>query len=271
MVIDEIQAEDKKQTLLATSTNAQIPVKLTNGLHTSFDPPKISVIMPAFNEERAVGGLIDRTKQVLENITQSYEIIVIDDGSKDSTLDICREKCVTIIHNQHNWGKGYALREGFRHARGEILITIDSDGEHNPEEIPLFVQPLLEGKVDITLGTRFINNGKIPVTSATNTFGNKLFNFIIRWLTNRTFSDTQCGFRAFKRKALLQLDLKSYGYDIETEMIVKMARCNISYLEIPVRSPVSTIRKSNLIWVRDGLRILYTIFKTRLNRFNKES
>jgi glycosyltransferase involved in cell wall biosynthesis len=266
MVIDEIQAEDKKQTFLATSKTAQIPVKLINGIDNGSDLPKISIIMPAFNEERAVGGLIDRTKQVLENFTQSYEIIVIDDGSKDSTLEICYEKRVTIIHNPHNWGKGYALRQGFHHARGELIITIDSDGEHHPEEIPLLIHPLIEGHADVTLGTRFVNNKQIPVTSATNTFGNKFFNFLIHCLTNRAFTDTQCGFRAFKRTALQQLNLQSYGYDIETEMIVKLARYNIRYLEVPVTSPVSTIRKSNLIWIKDGLRILNTIFRTRLKK-----
>ncbi|MHA1277502.1 MAG: glycosyltransferase family 2 protein [Candidatus Helarchaeota archaeon] len=264
MVVDEIKTGQRRQELSSTSRTNHLPIQLIIGTKNGAIPPIISVIMPAFNEERAVGGLIDRTKRVLDKITDSYEIIVIDDGSCDSTFNICCKKCVTIIHNQHNWGKGYALREGFRHARGEIIVTIDSDGEHHPEEIPLLVQPIIDGKTEVTLGTRFRNNGNKLVTSVTNTFGNKFFNFVIHWLTNCVFTDTQCGFRAFKKDSLQRLDLQAYGYDIETEMIVKLARYNIPYLEIPVRSPVSTIRKSNLNWVKDGLRILYTIFKIRL-------
>ena len=193
--------------------------------------PEISVIMPAFNEEKAVGKLIDRTKTILNSITHSYEIIVVDDGSKDQTLNICQEKHVILVHNHYNCGKGYALREGFKLAKGAIIITIDSDGEHRPEEIPLLIKPLLNWVADIALGTRFLNNGGTPITSAINTFGNRFFNFIIRGLTNRHFTDTQCGFRAFKKEAIQKFYLKSSGYDIETEMIIQLALENIKYKE----------------------------------------
>ncbi|MFX1295639.1 MAG: glycosyltransferase family 2 protein [Promethearchaeota archaeon] len=268
MVAEESQI--KKRELSSPLKINQIPIYFYNHFSNNTQPPKISVIMPAFNEEKAVGILIDRIQKVLQKVTKNYEIIIIDDGSKDQTLNICREKYVTLIHNRYNWGKGYALREGFKYARGEIIITIDSDGEHKPEEIPLLIQPLLDGKVEVVLGTRFTNNGKILVTSATNTVGNKIFNFLIRWLTNYKFTDTQCGFRAFKRDCLSKLDFQAFGYNIETEMIVKLARHNIPYCEVPVSSPVSTIRKSNLMWLKDGLKILYTIFKTRLRNSSRK-
>ncbi|MHA1264593.1 MAG: glycosyltransferase family 2 protein [Candidatus Helarchaeota archaeon] len=224
----------------------------------------VSMIIPAFNEERSLGPLIDRIQTVLEHLTKSFEIIVIDDGSKDHTLNVCLQKGVKIIHNHKNFGKGYALRNGFRLAKGSILVTIDGDGEHLPEEIPSLLAPLLQKKAEIVLGSRFLRNKQGWVTTAVNTFGNKLFNFIIRCMTNKKFTDTQCGFRAFNRTCLDKLDLNSRGYEIETEILIQIAQKNIPYYEVPINSPITYYRNSHLNRILDGLSILWTIFKTRL-------
>lgn len=270
MVVEDLQSKKENRINSLAPDKMRPLVHLYNHSSNNSQSPMISVLMPAFNEEKAVGPLIDRTQKVLQNITNNYEIIVIDDGSNDQTLDICREKRVTIIHNQYNWGKGYALREGFKLSRGDIILTIDSDGEHHPEEIPLLLQPLLDGKVDAVLGTRFVQKRKIPVTTAVNSFGNKLFNLLIGRLTNRKFTDTQCGFRAFKKECLSKFNLESFSYDIETEIIIQLARLNISYREIPVSSPVTYYRKSNLNRIKDGLRIFYSIFKNRIRKIKRK-
>lgn len=264
MVVEELQGKKQNRIHSLTSENVNSKVHLYNHSNNGLQIPVISVIMPAFNEEKAVGVLIDRILNVLKQITNNFEIIVIDDGSKDQTLDICREKRVITIHNRYNCGKGYALREGFKLARGDIILTIDSDGEHHPEEIPLIIQPILEGKVEAVFGTRFAQKHKIPITTVVNSFGNKFFNFLIRRLTNRKFTDTQCGFRAFKKACLSKLTLESFGYEIETEMIVKLAQQNIPFCEIPVSSRITYFRKSNINRFLDGFRILLTIFKTRI-------
>lgn len=266
MVVDELQSNKQNQPYSNATEKIQASLRLYNSTYNNHQTPEISVIIPAFNEEKVVGSLIDRTEKVIQKITKNYEIIVIDDGSKDQTLQICKEKRVILIHNLYNCGKGHALREGFKIARGEIIITMDSDGEHRPEEIPLIIKPILDRKVDIVLGSRFseIPKREIPITSAVNSFGNRFFNFLIRRLTNHKFTDTQCGFRAFSRVSLSKLKLQSLGYNIETEMIVKIAKQNLTFCEVPINSPVSIIRKTNLSWIRDGFRILYTIFKNRL-------
>jgi len=266
MVVEESTYKDKNSAFPVTSERLLSAVCLYNHNLNGSQTPEISVIMPALNEERAVGNLIDRTQAILNKITPNYEIIVIDDGSKDRTLDICRTKHVTVIHNRFNCGKGYALREGFKRARGNIILTIDSDGDHHPEEIPSLLHPLLYGQAEIALGTRFAHNGKVPVTTAINTFGNRLFNFLIHRLTRHKFTDTQCGFRAFKRDCLSPLNLESFGYNIETEMIVQLARHHLPYCEVPVSSPITFFRKSNINRLKDGLSILFTILKTRLKK-----
>ncbi len=265
MVVEESKNKNQNRGGSLTPGRSPIPVALYNHISNGVKIPQISVVMPAFNEEHAVGDLIDRTERVLQGIRANYEIIVIDDGSKDQTLEICREKHVVTIHNRYNTGKGYALREGFKIARGTVIITIDSDGEHIPEEIPLLLKPILDGKADFVLGTRFAQNPEHPITTTVNILGNKLFNFLIYRLTNRYFTDTQCGFRAFKRACLSKLELKSFGYDIETEIIIQIARQNIPFCEVPINSPVTYFRKSNINRIIDGFKILFTIFKTRLN------
>jgi len=268
MVVEDFKKVKQNRAGSLITTKSQPQVDLFNHVSKDVKIPQISVIMPAFNEERAVGDLIDQTERVLQEITGNYEIIVIDDGSQDKTLEICREKRVITIHNLCNTGKGYALREGFKIARGGVIITIDGDGEHNPEEIPLLLKPIFDGNADFVLGTRFAQNQESPVTTAVNIFGNKLFNFLIYRLTSRYFTDTQCGFRAFKRACLSHLTLKSFGYDIETEMVVQIARQNIPFCEVPINSPITYLRKSNINRIIDGIKILYTIFKTRLKKYS---
>ncbi len=270
MVVEDSKKIKQNRAGSFITAKSQSQIDLFNHASKDVKIPQISVIIPAFNEERAVGDLIDQTEHVLQKITGNYEIIVIDDGSQDKTLEICREKHVITIHNLYNTGKGYALREGFKIARGVVIITIDGDGEHNPEEIPLLLKPIFDGNADFVLGTRFAQHLRTPATTVVNLFGNKLFNFLIHRLTNQYFSDSQCGFRAFRRAILSKLNLSSFGYDIETEMVVQIAHQNIPYQEIPISSPVTYYRKSNINRILDGFKILYSIFKTSLkNIFNK--
>jgi glycosyltransferase involved in cell wall biosynthesis len=262
MVVEEPQTQHKNTAYQNSLEKALPTIQLYNHNSNGSEPAEISVIMPALNEEKAVGNLLDRTLNSLQKITSNYEIIVIDDGSKDQTLDICRKKHVTIIHNRYNFGKGYALREGFRHARGDIIITIDADGDHNPEEIPLLYQELKNGNADVVLGTRFNKKNNHLVTTVFNTFGNKLFNFLIKCLTNHDFTDSQCGFRGFQKKYLKNLPIHSKGYSIETEMLIALTKKGVRIHEVPISSPVTYYRKSNINRILDGLSIIYKIFKS---------
>lgn len=262
MVIEELEHKERNSAFPLISEKAESAVCLYNHHFNGVQIPEISIIMPALNEEKAVGNLLDRTLNTLQKITSNYEIIVIDDGSKDHTLDICRKKHVTIIHNRDNFGKGYALREGFRHAQGDIIITIDADGDHHPEEIPLLYQELKNGNADVVLGTRFNKKNTHLVTTVVNTFGNKLFNFLIKCLTNRGFTDSQCGFRGFQKKYLKNLPIHSKGYSIETEMLIALTKRGARIREVPISSPVTYYRKSNINRIIDGLSIIYKIFKS---------
>src|SRR3972149_7252614 len=111
--------------------------------------PLLSVVIPAFNEEHTIGDIINRVKATMQKISFNNEIIVIDDCSHDRSAEISRSQNVTVYTFKRHMGKGYALRAGFRKAKGEIIATIDSDGSHRPEELPLLILPILQDQADL--------------------------------------------------------------------------------------------------------------------------
>ena len=143
----------------------------------------VSVVIPAFNEEKTIGRVIEETIQVMESLGLPYEIIVVDDGSEDRTWEEASKYKVTVLSNGRNRGKGYALRKGFQHASGDIIVTMDADGSHKPKEIPELLNALIEG-ADIAAGSRFLGKNENH-TSKLHVFGNYLIN--LTW----NYTDTQ--------------------------------------------------------------------------------
>lgn len=225
--------------------------------------PVVSVIIPAFNEERTIGNVISDVLSVMDNLKLPYEIIVVDDGSKDNTAQIATRYKATVLFNERNMGKGYSLRKAFRHAQGSIVVTIDSDGSHQPKEIPDLVRPLLNG-FDIVAGSRFLaRKGKF--TSSLRLLGNFLFNVTIMVLTGKRVTDSQTGFRAFKKELLQKINLESCGYEIETEMTVKGLKNGFVFKEIPISCIKRKHNISKLKILSDGSKILSTILKSNFS------
>jgi glycosyltransferase involved in cell wall biosynthesis len=220
----------------------------------------ISVVIPAYNEEKTVGDVIDETIQVMDALEMPYEIIVVDDGSMDRTKEIASRYKATVLSNGRNHGKGYALKRGFQHAQGDIIVTIDADGAHNPKEIPDLINPLFNG-ADIVAGSRFLGSGK-DHTSKLHIVGNHIINATIMVLTRKLITDSQTGLRAFKREFLKKICLESCGYEIETEITVKGLKNGFNFQEIPISCRRREYNFSKLKILSDGLKILKTILKS---------
>jgi len=217
----------------------------------------VSVIIPAYNEQKTIGSIIEETTLIMDALGTPYEIIVVDDGSIDRTKEIaCRYKA-TVIFNGKNQGKGYALRKGFQHAQGDIIITIDADGSHNPKEILDLINPLFNG-ADVVAGSRFLGRDKNH-TSKLHIVGNKLINMIIMIFTRKKITDSQTGLRAFKKEFLNKTNLQSCGYEIETEITVKSLKNGFTLKEIPISCERRKYNVSNLRILFDGFKILKTI------------
>jgi len=224
----------------------------------------ISVVIPAYNEEKTIGHVIEETISAMDSLQMPYEIIVVDDGSKDNTRRIASTYKALVLSNARNMGKGYALRRGFRHAQGDIVVTIDADGAHSPKEIQHLVTPLLNG-TDIVAGSRFLGSGKYSM-SRLNRIGNLVFNIMIMTLTGKRITDSQSGFRAVKKNVLKRLNLLSLGYDIETEITVKGLKNGFTFQEKPISCEKRQYSNSKLKILSDGAKILKTILKANASR-----
>jgi dolichol-phosphate hexosyltransferase len=222
----------------------------------------VSLIIPAYNEEKSIARILADVHEVMQSFSTPYEILVINDGSTDNTeFAVLNSKVKTkFFSNESNMGKGYCIRRGVESARGEIIITIDSDGEHNPREIPRLLTPLLEG-TDIVAGSRFLSTSK-NVTSRLNMVGNSFFNIAIMLLTGRRVTDSQTGFRAMKKTIFKKLNLQSYGYEIETEITVKSLMNGFTFKEVPVTVQRRRYDVSKIKLLSDGRKILSTIIRS---------
>jgi glycosyltransferase involved in cell wall biosynthesis len=223
------------------------------------DGKLLSVVVPVFNEEPTVGNVIDRIHRVLNATGFRYEIIAIDDCSRDRSAWVAKAEYARVYCLRHHMGKGYALRAGFAKARGDLVATIDSDGSHLPEELPLLLLPVAQGKADMVIGSRFLNNGE-GTTRRINKVGNRLFNHIIEVLTDRSISDSQSGFRVMTNSVLRSMWLKSSTYEIESEMLVKTAKKGFRIMEVPISYEQRTYGHSGVDPIKDGLKILMSIF-----------
>ena len=128
------------------------------------------MIIPAYNEEKTIGNVLTETISIMDSLLLPYEIIVLNDGSTDRTGLIASTHKATVLSNEKNYGKGYSIRKALQHAQGSIVVTIDSDGEHNPKEIPDLINHLLKG-ADIATGSRFMTNNT-RATTKLNKIGN---------------------------------------------------------------------------------------------------
>ena len=225
----------------------------------------VSVVIPVFNEEVTVGNVVTHTKKTMEQLGVSYEILVVDDGSDDKSADIAQELKAHVLKKAHQ-GKGFALRSGFRQAKGELVVTLDADGSHKPEEIPLVLRYIKEDKADFVVGSRFLNSEanktKIPKMNRT---GNRIFNGLIWYLTGVKISDSQSGFRAIRSSLIKKMKLGSHGYEVESEMLVKALKMGARVAETRISFDQRTMGKSKLDPIRDGVRILYAIIASYLS------
>jgi glycosyltransferase involved in cell wall biosynthesis len=222
------------------------------------DEPRISVIIPVFNEELTIGYVVERVKAVLKKLGFKYELIVVDDFSTDNSRELSNRQGVKVYSLKKHMGKGYALRAGFAKAKGDIITTIDSDGSHRPEELPSLLTPILQDKADLAIGSRYLSQ-KPAAAKKLNAIGVQLFNFLIKVFTRADVSDSQSGYRVMKSEILRNMSLKSGGYEIESEMLVKTARQGFRVTEVPISFEQRTYGRSRLDPMVDGFKILLSI------------
>ena len=191
--------------------------------------PFILVCIPAYNEEKTIGTVLDKAFRHVE------QVIVCDDGSTDGTNEIARRKGATVIRNPYNMGKGRALQTCLRLAdriAPDVIVTMDADGQHNPEDIPLLVAPILDGEADLVIGSRYIE-GSSTDAPLYRRVGLSIVN-AFNQTANDGVKDTQSGFRAFNKEALrLFTDMSEDGFGVETEQLSIARKFDLRIMEVP--------------------------------------
>jgi len=217
--------------------------------------PYISVIIPTLNEQRNIGKVIDGVKQVLKDY--NYEIILVDKHSADKTVEIAKAKGARILYE--GLGKGYALRKGFKNARGKILISMDADLSNRPNELRLLISGIETG-YDVCMGSRFLTGGGSEDMPRFRRLGNKAFVMLVNFFFKSHYTDLCYGYRSLTRSAAKRLKLTSTGFGIETELGIKAKKEGLKVLEVPSFEKKRVYGTGKLNSFHDGYVILKTIF-----------
>lgn len=190
---------------------------------------RVVIVIPAYNEERFIGSV------VLKILKYPVSVIVVDDGSSDDTASIAEAAGANVIKLEKNQGKGKALNAGFQTAclmDPDVIVTFDGDGQHLASDLPIVVQPVLNGQADIVIGSRYMQpTSKVPLYRE---IGHTFFNLITRLSSGVPVTDSQSGYRAFSRKAYTSDVFHSTNFTVESEMQFLAKEYELKVVEVPI-------------------------------------
>lgn len=224
----------------------------------------IAIIIPARNEARAIGQVLPRIPRQIDGM--AVVPIVVDDGSADQTARIARQHGAHVVSHLTNLGVGAATRTGLKAAQvldADIVITMDADGQHDPGEIEGLVRCLVEGPFDVVIGSRLMNHHGMP---ATRVAANLLLNAVTFIVYRKIVSDSQSGFKAFSRKAVDSLDLRSPGYEICSEIIGEIYRKELRYKSLPIKAVYTEYSRAKGQHFLNGVNLLVELFIRLMRR-----
>jgi len=213
------------------------------------------VIIPSYNEARTIGCVVSSL------VNMGLNVLVVDDGSVDSTERIALDSGAMVIRSGENRGKGFSIREGIKYVldktRFEWIVIMDGDGQHCPGDIPAMMAATRAGDVDMVSGNRMLRTETMPPVRY---WTNRFMSWMISGICRRDIPDTQCGYRLVRVEALKKLKLTSDKYDIETEMLIRAADAAMKIESVPVRT-IYGEEKSEINPVRDTIRFFALILK----------
>ena len=223
---------------------------------------KLTVVIPCYNEKDSIHTIVNK---VLAAPIENKEIIIVDDKSTDGTSEILDREIAPlvsrIIHHEVNRGKGGALRTGFAHATGDVVIIQDADLEYDPNEYPLVVTPVVRGECDVCYGSRFLHQAAKGYKA--NQFANKGLTAMSNFFTRLHLTDMETCYKCFKREVIQAVDIKENRFGFEPEITAKIARMGVRVKEVPISYYPRTNEEGKKIGFKDGLRAIYCIWKYR--------
>ncbi len=223
----------------------------------------LTIIVPVFNERNTVGEAIRRVREA--SLTIEREIVIIDDGSVDGTLDIVRrlsDSTVRVVSFPDNRGKGAAVRRGIEEAKGDLIVVQDADLEYDPRDLGRLLRPLLEGQARVVYGSRF--TGERRNMFFWHWVGNRFLSLATNVLFNTTLSDMETCYKMFDADLLRSLKLTSDRFEFEPEVTAKALRLGERIWEVPITYAGREVHEGKKITWRDGLPALSMLIRVRL-------
>jgi len=229
---------------------------------------KLSIIIPAYNEEATIEAIVRRV-QAVDLGPIEKEIIVVNDGSKDGTEHVLKGiSAIRQISHERNAGKGAALTTGFQSATGDIVLIQDADLEYDPNDYAAVIRPIVEGRSDVVMGSRFIlykpkfiGRRRSPYLS--HYIGNMLITSVTNLLYGKRFTDYEGCYKAFRRAVVTSTPVKAKGFEFDNELICKLMRKRVSIVEVPIHYTPRSYESGKKITWRHGVIMLWTIIKWR--------
>jgi glycosyltransferase involved in cell wall biosynthesis len=222
---------------------------------------KISVVVPCYNEKDTIERILDRIRRA----PFDKEIIVVDDASTDGTRELLQgslaRKADRVLFHEKNRGKGAALRTGFANAAGECVIVQDADLEYDPEEIPILLRPVEEGKADVVFGSRFAGGRPHHVLYFWHYLGNRFLTLLSNIFTNLNLSDMETCYKLFKKDILQKITIEEDRFGFEPEITAKVARLRCRVYEVGISYSGRSYEEGKKIGWKDGVRAIYCILK----------
>jgi dolichol-phosphate mannosyltransferase len=227
--------------------------------------PTLSIVIPAYNEERFIGTLLEKIKAVdLEPLGITKEIIVVDDCSKDRTAEIAASvPAVTLKRLASNGGKGKAVRAGIALATGEYLIIQDADLEYDPNDYVPMLRALLSGRADVVYGSRYMGRGRHTNQSLAAYLGGRSLSLAALAFTGRYLTDTVTALKLFHRNQIAAIELETSGFELDHEITARMAHRGARFVEVPIRYSPRSREEGKKIGMRDWFVALRTFARYR--------
>ena len=234
-----------------------------------FKKPKLSILMPAYNEEATIAEIIKKIDAVdLRRIGVSRELIIVDDGSRDKTIDIIKKlqkkyKYIKFIQHKRNKGKGGAIKTAIRHSTGHILIVQDADLEYDPQDYFKCILPILRGKAKVVYGSRRLEKRNKQYSGLSFYIGGIGITFIFNLLFLTRLTDEPTCYKTFRADVIKRIRIRGNRFDWEPEVTAKIVKRRIRIREVPIRYyPRSCDEGKKINW-KDGIDAIWTMLKYR--------